>query len=531
MALAAPVQPQAADHPRRLLRNRPQGRRGAEHDRRHRRSSGRTGRRQQPDDRSRARLRGDVDRPRQRRPQLQHGHPGGVARDGEGAPRRAVRRAALHDRHRLLGRLADPAAGRQRLPRHLPGDPAAVLVPGRLVDRQPARRLPPDARLLRGPERSGLRASSGTRPRSPRSRATPTYVNSIILDSLYFTALGDPTNPCAGVTDEERYSASNPTGVRCTLADVMINVFGPRPSDGFAGRPLDNVGVQYGLEALKAGTISKQQFIDLNVKIGGADIDAAPTAGAHPGRPARSAQRATAAARSTTARTSTRSRSSTCAAPTTAPSTTPTAPSRSAPGSTASTAPTPTRSSGREPVPLLGGTDFTTKGLIAMDSWLAAVEKDGREGRRRPEDPRGQARPTSSTTASCPAASASPAPTARRSFASTRPRAWSPATRSPPTRTSASSSRSTRRDYGTTTFSDSELAELQAVFPDGVCDFSKPAVSSATPTLPWMNYSDVVGGRPLPGRKLTAGWASRAFRSVRGPKAAREAASAALSRR
>ena len=60
----------------------------------------------------------------------------------------------------------------------------------------------------------------------------------------------------------------------------MINVVGPRPSSvwspaeqqlgrGFAGLPLDNVGVQYGLEALKKGQITTEQFVDLNAKIGG----------------------------------------------------------------------------------------------------------------------------------------------------------------------------------------------------------------------------------------------------------------------
>ncbi len=45
---------------------------------------------------------------------------------------RQLRRDPVHDRHRLLGRLARAAVDRQRLPRHLPGpDPAAVLVPGR----------------------------------------------------------------------------------------------------------------------------------------------------------------------------------------------------------------------------------------------------------------------------------------------------------------------------------------------------------------------------------------------------------------
>ena len=42
---------------------------------------------------------------------------------------------------------------------------------------------------------------------------------------------------------------------------------------GFAGLPLDNVGVQYGLEALKKGQITTEQFVDLNDKIGGGTID------------------------------------------------------------------------------------------------------------------------------------------------------------------------------------------------------------------------------------------------------------------
>ena len=45
------------------------------------------------------------------------------------------------------------------------------------------------------------------------------------------------------------------------------------PKTGFARRPLDNVGIQYGLAALNAGRSSAQQFLDLNEKIGGFDID------------------------------------------------------------------------------------------------------------------------------------------------------------------------------------------------------------------------------------------------------------------
>ena len=56
---------------------------------------------------------------------------------------------------------------------------------------------------------------------------------------------------------------------------------GPPAQDGFAKRPVDNVGVQYGLEALNlplgnTGKITMAQFLDLNLKIGGVDIDGVP---------------------------------------------------------------------------------------------------------------------------------------------------------------------------------------------------------------------------------------------------------------
>lgn len=64
---------------------------------------------------------------------------------------------------------------------------------------------------------------------------------------------------------------TNPKGVPCDVYDHAVNVYGRDPKTGFARRPLDNVGIQYGLQALNAGTISKEQFLDLNEKIGGFD--------------------------------------------------------------------------------------------------------------------------------------------------------------------------------------------------------------------------------------------------------------------
>jgi Tannase-like family of unknown function (DUF6351) len=68
-------------------------------------------------------------------------------------------------------------------------------------------------------------------------------------------------------------AATNPTGVRCTPQDYEVAIWGTRPQDGFARRPVDNVGIQYGLAALDAGTVTPDQFIALNQGVGGVDID------------------------------------------------------------------------------------------------------------------------------------------------------------------------------------------------------------------------------------------------------------------
>ncbi|HWA65793.1 MAG TPA: DUF6351 family protein [Mycobacteriales bacterium] len=81
------------------------------------------------------------------------------------------------------------------------------------------------------------------------------------------------------------YDAStNPAGTRCTLQDYQVAIWGRRPravwsaaerriGHGFANRPFDNVGVQYGLEALDRHQISITQFLSLNREVGGLDID------------------------------------------------------------------------------------------------------------------------------------------------------------------------------------------------------------------------------------------------------------------
>ncbi len=60
---------------------------------------------------------------------------------------------------------------------------------------------------------------------------------------------------------------------RCTFQDNLANVFGTDPKTGNARNPFDNQGVQYGLKALNDGVITMAQFIDINTRIGGHDAD------------------------------------------------------------------------------------------------------------------------------------------------------------------------------------------------------------------------------------------------------------------
>ncbi|MEO5695730.1 MAG: DUF6351 family protein [Burkholderiaceae bacterium] len=85
----------------------------------------------------------------------------------------------------------------------------------------------------------------------------------------------DPDASCGTLPVALRYNAvTNPGGARCDVYDHTVNTYGVDPATGFARRPLDNVGIQYGLKVLNAGAISVDQFLDLNQNVGGFDVDA-----------------------------------------------------------------------------------------------------------------------------------------------------------------------------------------------------------------------------------------------------------------
>jgi hypothetical protein len=101
-----------------------------------------------------------------------------------------------------------------------------------------------------------------------------------------FAAVDDPHNGCGvdAAHGGDYNEDTNPTGCRGANADFQFPIWGPRPSSvwnqaeqklghGFGRYLFDNVGVQYGLKALQDGKITTEQFVDLNEKIGGLDID------------------------------------------------------------------------------------------------------------------------------------------------------------------------------------------------------------------------------------------------------------------
>jgi hypothetical protein len=317
---------------------------------------------------------------------------------------------------------------------------------------------------------------------------------------------GEPTRPCPGVPSEQVYDENtNPGGVRCTLQDYMINIFGPRDPSvwtavekklgrGFAGRPFDNVGIEYGRNALMDGTITPAQFVDLNVKAGGGDIDVnfGPDR-AEADRPALERVYRSGAVNQGT------NLDQVAIIDLRGPD----------PGAfhdvyrTYAMRARLVREHGhaknqilwRGQVPLFGDSGFADEAILAMDRWLAAIEKDKRRvplARKIVEDKPADLteRCTNGAGTELPAAACD---ATVQSYATPRIAAGMPQADD----TIKCELQPLRREsYAPIAFTDAQWAELQKAFPKGVCDYSKPGVDR-TPTVPWLSYRDGPGGKPL----------------------------------
>jgi len=111
-------------------------------------------------------------------------------------------------------------------------------------------------------------------------------LNPLISDLAFFPSAYPDQESCPGLAEGVPvYDAQErPDGLRCGLLDYMKSQFGPRAvevwspneqllGEGFGGIPLDNVGVQYGLQSLQSGLITGDQFLKVNREIGGLSVD------------------------------------------------------------------------------------------------------------------------------------------------------------------------------------------------------------------------------------------------------------------
>ena len=88
-----------------------------------------------------------------------------------------------------------------------------------------------------------------------------------------------PTNNCRLLPSQVYDPVNNPDGTRCGDPDLATAVWGTTDNENAPGhkralQTLDNVGIQYGLGALKSGAITAEEFVTLNETIGGVDKDA-----------------------------------------------------------------------------------------------------------------------------------------------------------------------------------------------------------------------------------------------------------------
>ena len=303
------------------------------------------------------------------------------------------------------------------------------------------------------------------------------------------------TQDC-NVPAEEAFDAeTNPDGIRCALQDYMVSIFGRRP-DGKANRPWDNVGVQYGFGALKAGQITPAQFIDLNAKIGSHDIDyqwqSSRVAADAPALPVSYRGGLVNQANNLdlvpiidlrghdTVEIHHDYRSYVLRARL-------------------------DRSNGHHDnqviwtggIPLVGDTTFAAQALTVMDQWLAAIEADTSDlplerkvvkhkpeaARDRCTDGFGHDIPSQDLCAMLNPYYASPRIVAGSPFTEDAMKC-----RLKPLRAS---------DYSPVQFTPTQWAQLTEIFPDGVCDWSRPGVAQQA-TVPWQTYAGGPGGKPLP---------------------------------
>lgn len=108
------------------------------------------------------------------------------------------------------------------------------------------------------------------------------YVRTLVSDQVTgaLTTEVTPRNNCVLPAALVYDAVTNPAGTRCGDPDLAPMVWGTTANELAAGsqralQTTDNVGVQYGLGALLSGAIGTEEFVTINETIGGTDTDSA----------------------------------------------------------------------------------------------------------------------------------------------------------------------------------------------------------------------------------------------------------------
>ena len=328
----------------------------------------------------------------------------------------------------------------------------------------------------------------GTNPAAPDAKCST---------KIPFTAtelIADSSTGCAGPTPGATWRwPTVANGPRCTIQDYMKYVFGVGP-DNKAPRPIDNVGLQYGLQNLLNGTLSKDRFVDVNWRIGGMDIDGVWT----PQRTEADLEALKTLYR--TGRITDGSGSAYVAE----------IDLRNNPTDTGFHPPFHSWSWRARIDRTLGNHDNSViwvqrsgtppNQFNSMRTWLDAVYSDPSDdplptkiARNKPADVRDQCYASAAQGGPQDDLFCTGTPAQWRYYSHMRWVAGWPMTLDT---FKCQLKPLVRIDYAPLDFTDEEWAKLNQAFPTGVCDFSKPAVAHQ-PSIPWITFADGPGGRPL----------------------------------
>ena len=314
----------------------------------------------------------------------------------------------------------------------------------------------------------------------------------------------DPSRSCPGLDASLVYDpVTNPTGTRCSIQDYMAALFGERVPEswtevekslgrGFAGNPSDSMGVQYGLRSLMAGTLSPAHFVDFNSKVGSNDIDYQWV----PERK-RSDRPALERVYRSGAVNSGKFMNEVAIIDLRGPD----------PGvfhdvyRTYIMRARLTREHGhadnqvlwRGQVPIFGDTAFENDSIVAIDGWLAAVEADTREvplPQKIVDNRNVVERCTDGLGNDVPALVCDLTVT---SYTSPRIEAGQDFTEDV---LKCQLKPLNPADYYPIFFTAAQWTQLEAAFPEGVCDYSLPGVDQVE-VVPWLTYKNGPGGEPM----------------------------------